>query len=325
MPDVLLTGGSGFIGGALLRRLVAEGRSVRALVRSDQAAAAVAAAGAETARGDVTDPPSLARAVAGCSVVYHAAGLNATCLRDPARLDRVNVVGTRNVVAASAAAGVTRLVYTSSAAAIGSGSGVVGSESTPHRGWYLSRYERSKHLAEVAALSDAARLGLPLVAVGPSSVQGPGRTAGTARLFIAYLRGDLRFAVPATFSLVSIDDTVTAHLLAERAGVAGERYLVSGWTTTTRDAVAALAAVCEVDHRVRYLPGWMISAAAGVVGAFGAVTRRHVVLCREVARTLRHGHVFDGSRAERELGLHYTPPEVWLAETVEWYRGQGLV
>lgn len=325
MPDVLVTGGSGFIGGAVLHRLVAEGREVRALARSEAAAVRVAAAGAQPVRGDVTDPESLSRAVAGCRVVYHVAGLNVSCLRDPGRLDLVNVEGTRNVVAAAAAAGVERIVYTSSAAAIGSPAGVVGVESTPHRGYYLSRYERSKHLAEKVALADSRRLGVDLVAVDPSSVQGPGRTGGTARIFIAYLRGRLRLAIRTQFSLVSIGDTVEAHLLAERAGTPGERYLVSGWSTTTADAVATLSRVTGVTHRVRYLPGWAISVAAAAGGAFGRIARRDVPLCPEVARTLRHGHAVDGSRAERELGLRYTPPEVWLAETVGWYRKEGLV
>lgn len=325
MPEVLLTGGSGFIGGSLLRRLVDEGRTVRALVRSEEAAGLVRALGAEAVRGDLTDPDSLHPAVAGCRVVYHAAGLNATCLRDPDRLDRVNIEGTRGVIAASAAAGVERIVYTSSAAAIGAPPGVVGTEATPHRGWYLSRYERSKHLAEQMAFSEAERLGVPLVAVSPSSVQGPGRTGGTARIFIAYLRGRLQFATRSVFSLVAIDDTVSAHLLAERRGVAGERYLISGWTTTTQGAVATLTAVSGTARRVRYLPGWAVSAAAAVVGAVGRMSRRDLPLCPEVARTLRHDHAFDGRRAETDLGLGYTPPETWLAETVEWYRANGLV
>ena len=325
MPDVLLTGGSGFIGGAVLHRLVAEGREVRALARSEAAVLRVAAAGAQPVRGDVTDPESLSGAAAGCSVVYHVAGLNASCVRDPGRLDRVNVEGTRNVVAAAAAAGIERIVYTSSAAAIGSPAGVVAVESTPHRGYYLSRYERSKHLAEKVAFADSRRLGVDLVAVDPSSVQGPGRTGGTARIFIAYLRGRLRLAIRTQFSLVSIKDTVEAHLLAERRGTPGGRYLVSGWSTTTADAVATLSRVTGVTHQVRYLPPWAISVVAAAGGAYGRIAGRDVPLCPEVARTLRHGHAVDGSRAERELGLRYTPPEVWLAETVEWYRREGLV
>lgn len=324
MPDVLLTGGSGFIGGGLLDGLVAQGRSVRALVRSDAAAALAADRGAEPVRGDLTDTESLAHAAAGCEVVYHAAGLNAVCLRDPGRLDRVNIQGTRNIVAASAAVGVSRIVYTSSAAAIGHAQGEVGTESSPHRGRYLSRYESSKHLAESAAFADAARLGVPLVAVSPCSVQGPGRTGGTARIFLAYLDGRLRFAVDARFSLVSIGDAVAAHLLAERVGTPGERYLVSGWSTTTAGALSMLRQVCGVDRSVRYLPGWAISGAAYLGEAYRWAARRDVSFCREVARTLRHGHVFDGSRAERDLGVRYTPPEVWLAETVAWYRNQGL-
>ena len=325
MPDVLLTGGSGFIGGALLRRLVGDGRSVRALVRSEVAADVVAAAGATPIRGDVTDPASLAAAVANCRIVFHVGGLNASCLHDPGRLDRVNVEGTRNLVAAAAAAGVDRIVYTSSAATIGETAGTIGTEDTVHSGRYLSGYARSKHLAEQAALGDAARLGIDLVSVNPSSIQGPGRTHGTARIFLGFLRGRLRWAVRTRMPLVFVDDAVAAHLLAERNGRPGERYLVNGWSPTIEEVVATLAAVTGIERRVRYLPGWMLSASAATVEfAFRAV-RRHPPLCRAMAREVRHGHHFDGSRAERELGLRYTPPEEWLAATVEWYREEGLI
>ena len=325
MPDVLLTGGSGFVGGGILRRLVADGRSVRALVRSERAAEAVTDAGAEAVRGDVTDLGSLAAAVAGCRVVYHAAGLNATCLRDPDRLDRVNVAGTRNVIVCAARAGAERIVYTSSAATVGAPDGVVAVETTPHRGYYLSRYERSKHAAEMAAFAQAARLGIPLVAVNPASVHGPGRSTGSARIFIAYLRGRLRFAIRATFSLVFIDDVADAHLRAEELGVPGERYLVSGWVTTTSEATTTLGEITGHQRRVMFLPRWTMTTAGAFGGALSAITRKDTSVCPEVARTLRHDHVFDGSRARRDLGIEYTPPEVWLVRTVDWYRAQGLV
>ena len=110
----------------------------------------------------------------GCYVVYHASGVNAFCLRDPSEMMRVNVEGSLNVVRAAAAAGIDRVVYTSSAAAIGEAAGTVGSESSPHRGTYHTWYERSKHEAEVAVLAEADRFGVELVSVNPSSVQGPG-------------------------------------------------------------------------------------------------------------------------------------------------------
>ena len=153
---VIITGGSGFVGGAVLDRLVAAARPVRALARSDESAAALGAAGAEPVRGDILDPASLERAMAGAEVVYHAAGANGFCFPDPAVLYRGNVDGTLNVVRAAAAAGIRRVVYTSSAATIGEEPGTLASEASPHRGHFLSHYERSKQRAEGVALSESA-------------------------------------------------------------------------------------------------------------------------------------------------------------------------
>ena len=325
MPDAFLTGGTGFIGNALLGRLLSEGRSVRALVRSESAADRLRRLDVETVIGDITDQDLLADGMAGCRVVFHVAGLNAMCLRDPSALERVNVDGTRAVIRAAASAGVERVVYTSSAAAIGEPLGTIGTESTPHRGSYVTAYGRSKHLAEIAAFEEAASIGLDVVAVNPSSVQGPGRTGGTARILLGYLRGRLRFAVDTRMSLVFIDDVVEAHLAAERFGRPGQRYLVSGWTTTVAEAIALLATAADVEHRVRYVPPWLLAGAGRAVGGWYRLIRRDAPLCTEMVRTLRHGHTYDGGRIEREWGFSYTRPEEWLARTVEWYRDQGLV
>jgi dihydroflavonol-4-reductase len=322
VPDVFITGGSGFVGGAVLRGLVAEGRHVRALVRSEEAERVVAAAGAEAVRGDLLEPGDWAESLRGCSTVFHTAGEVAMC--DPKRLE-VNVAGTRTVIAAAGRAGVGRIVHTSSAATIGEARGAIGREDTEHRGHHQSAYARSKYEAERVAFADAAALGIDLVAVNPSSVQGPGRTHGTARLFIGFLNGKLRWAVHTRLPLVFVEDTVAAHLLAERVGVPGERYLVNGWSPTIEEAVELLRRVAGVDHRLRYLPAWMLTAAATVTEVLWRVVGKEPPLCRAMAREVKHGHVFDGSKAERNLGLRYTPPEEWLARTVEWYREQGLV
>ena len=201
MARVLVTGGSGFIGGALLGRLLERGDDVVALARSDAAAAALAARGAEVARGDVLDEPALAAAMRGCALVYHVAGINTMCPPDPAALFHVNVRGAEAAVRAAGRAGVARLVLTSSAAALGEAHGTIGREDSPHRGSFLSVYERSKHDGEKAALAAAPTAGVEVVAVNPSSVQGPGRSGGTGRILIAYLNGRLKAFVDTTISL----------------------------------------------------------------------------------------------------------------------------
>lgn len=323
--DVLITGGSGFVGGAVLARLVAEGRPVRALARSGDAARAVEAAGARAVRGDVLDPSSLLEAMRGCDVVFHAAGVNAMCLPDPVPMLRTNVEGTANVVRAAAAAGVRRVVHTSSASAIGEPAGTVGREDTPHRGTYLSAYERSKHLAERRALELGRALGVDVVCVNPASVQGPGRVTGTARLLLAAARGRLPFLVDARFSVVDVADCAEGHLLAERRGAPGERYLLAGATLTVREALDLFARVAGFRPRAWFLPPRAALGIAGAVELAAGLLGRRAPICREMVRTLLHGHAYDGSRAERELGLRYAPVEETLRRALEWYAARGLL
>src|SRR5580700_64923 len=147
-----VTGATGFLGRAIVEDLVAAGRQVRALTRSEASAQRLSDIGAEPVRGDLRDRASLEAAFAGCEAVYHVAGVNAFCLPDPRPMFEVNVAGSRAVVLAAAAAGVTRLVYTSSAATLYVVSSVSGKR-TPR---YLSNYARSKHVAEQAVLRASA-------------------------------------------------------------------------------------------------------------------------------------------------------------------------
>jgi dihydroflavonol-4-reductase len=322
---VFVTGGTGFLGRPIVERLVAEGRPVRALARSDAAARELAELGAEPVRGDVLDRATLHPALEGCEVAYHVAGANAFCLPDPTPLFEVNVTGSRNVVVAAAAAGVRRLVYTSSAATLGEEHGTVGTEQSVHRGWFLSNYERSKFEAEQAVLEAARETALEVVCVNPASVQGPGRTGGTARLLIGYLNGKQKAAVDTRMSLVDIADCTQGHLLAEAGGTPGERYVLCGASLTVREALDLLGRLTGLEEQPRFLPSRLALALSGGVEAVGRVRRRKPPVCREMVRTLLHGHAYDGSKATRELGLAYTPIEDTLRRTVAWYVEEGLV
>jgi dihydroflavonol-4-reductase len=318
--DVFLTGGSGFVGRAVLERLIANGRRVKALARSPRSASLVRALGAEAVAGDVLDPAALTAAMSGCDVIYHLAGLNAFCLPDPGRLYEMNVVGSRNVVDAAARIGAARLVYTSSAATIGEERGAVGDEGSHHRGWFLSHYERSKFEAERAVMAAAAANDVDVVCVNPASVQGPGRTRGTARLLLAYLDGRLRAVVDAHISLVDVADCAEGHLLAESAGKTGERYVLSGATLSVHEALAVLARETDIERRCWTLPPSVALAAASAAEAVARLLGRRPPICRELLHTLLHGHIYDGSKATRELGLRYTPLEETIRRTVAWYR-----
>ena len=323
--SVFLTGGSGLIGGALARRLAERGDEPVALARSDAAERKLAELGARVVRGDVLDEDALAGGMAGCELLYHVAGVNSMCPDDPAALFHVNVRGAEAAVRAAARAGVGRVVLTSSAASLGEPHGSVGREDTRHRGTYLSVYERSKHEGEIAAFAAARRAGIELVSVNPSSVQGPGRASGTGRILIAYLNGRLRAFVDTHISIVDIDDCVDAHLLAAERGQNGERYVISGAAISAREALDIVSDISGVRRDVKILPAPLARAAGAIVeGAFRARGKTPPV-CREMVRTLLHGHRYDGSRATRELGLEYTPVADTFRRTIDWAIAEGLV
>jgi dihydroflavonol-4-reductase len=325
MRRVFITGGTGLIGTALLTRLLDRGDEVVALARSQSAASTLEARGVRVVRGEAYDEDVLARGMERCDHAFHVAGVNSFCATDPRPMELVNSAGAAAAVRAAARAGVQRLVHTSSAATIGELAGTVGSEQTPHRGWYLSTYERTKTAGERAALRAAREVGQDLVCVNPSSVQGPGRAGGTARFLLAFLDGRLKVFVPTNISIVDIDDCIEGHLLAADRGVSGERYVLSGATLTMTEALALAGEVAGVRRRPVLLPRRVATVAAAIAEQGFKITGRHPPICREMVRTLLHGHRYDGSRAQRELGLRYREPRETLRRTLAWARAEGLL
>jgi dihydroflavonol-4-reductase len=319
---ILITGATGFVGGLLAARLVAEGRPVRALVRHLGDRERLPDPRVELAIGHLEDEESLVRAADGCQVVYHVAGMNQLCLADPAPLYEVNVEGTRRMLAAARRAGVRRVVHTSSAATLGGDGHSFLDETAPAPTEFTSHYARSKFEGEQVALGFD---GVEVVAVNPSSVQGPGRTTGTASMFIGYLNGKLPFDLPARFGLCYTLDCVNGHLLAEAKGRPGQRYVLNTDTLTNSEAIDLIAVISGLVDRPRTLPLPVAMGVAGVAEAVARLRGRQPRLCRESVRTMGHPHLYDGSRATRELGLRYTPIRQAMEETVRWYVEQGLV
>ncbi len=325
MARVFLSGGSGFIGGALCAQLVERGDEVVALARSEVAEEKVEARGAQPLRGDALDEDRIAAGMTGCTVAYHVAGVNSHCPDDPHELIRVNVGGAEAAVRAAARAGVQRLVLTSSAASVGEPPGTIGDENTPHRGWYLSLYDRTKHEGEQRAFEAARRLGVEVVAINPSSVPGPGRASGNGKLLIDYLNGKLPAFVDVHISVVDIADTVTGHLLAAERGRVGARYVLNGATVPARELLEVLTGVTGVHQRVRMVPPTLARGVAAIAEGRGRLRGKTSSMCRARMRTILHGHRYDGSLATRELGLVYTPLANTLRRTIDWAREQGLV
>jgi dihydroflavonol-4-reductase len=322
---VFVTGGSGVVGGALVDALCERGDEVIALARSDAARDELERRGARVLRGDILEADVLARGMEGCATLFHVAGQNSLCVEDPSSMLRANIEGPAVAIRAAAQAGVGRVVHTSSAATIGEPEGTIGREDTPHRGWFLSTYERSKTEGERVALETGRQEGVDVISVNPCSVQGPGRAGGTARFLLAFLDGRLKLFVDTHVSLVDIKDCTAGHLLAAERGMPAERYILSGVTLTISEAFALAAEVVGVERSPRLVPRRAATIAGSVVERAFRLVRRRPPVCREMVRTLIHGHRYDGSRAERELGLRYTDPRETIRRTVTWAREVGLL
>ena len=318
---VFVTGGSGVVGSAVVRHLVGDGRDVRALARSSTSAEKLVALGAGPVEGDLSSRSSLTRAMTGCDVVYHVAGLNVVCADRPQDLFDVNVDGTRTVLQAANEVGVRRLVHTSSTTTLGERPGAVGSEETVHSGRFLTHYARSKYEAEAVAFAEAGQV--EVVAVNPSSVQGPGRSTGTGRILLDAVNGDLPVMVDAPFSIVDVDDCARGHLLAEERGTPGNRYVLSGFTISAREALRQLGAITGRNDRVRFLPSWALAPVVPIAGLIGRFVDS-VPICPESVRQLRAGARYDGSKATRVLGLEYRSSTETFARIIDWFRSEGL-
>ena len=217
------------------------------------------------------------------------------------------------------------MVYTSSAASLGEAAGTVGTEDSAHRGSYLSVYDRSKHEGEQAVFAAAAETGVEVIAVNPSSVQGPPRTGGNGGIIIAYLNGKLPAFVDTQVSVVDIQDCVEGHLLAAERGESGQRYVLNGATIPSLEALEIVSQLSGVRDRVRMIPPPVARAAVALAEAAYRLRGKTPSVCRARVRTILHGHRYDGSRATRELGLDYTPVADTFARTIKWAVAEGLV
>lgn len=323
MTVVGITGATGVVGGALLRRLVADGYQVRALVRTTEAATLIAGSGAYPVLGDLGDSASMEELTTGCRWVFNVAGVNSMCVDDVTVMEKTNIDGVRKTMEACRRSGVERLVHTSSAVTLGEERGTVGSEQTKHRGSFLSEYERTKFLGERVLFGEAEEL--DVVAVNPSSVQGPGRSTGTGRIIIDVIRGKVPFLVNTPLSMVDIDDCAAGHILAAERGIPGARYVLSAPPIGIEKALTTAAEVVGRPLNPRMVSPWLVRGLSPVVVQMARWLNPDLPICAEMLRVLTFGHRYDGSRATQELGLVYRPPEQTITRLVEWLDGEGLL
>jgi len=312
-----LTGGTGIVGNAIAAALVRRGRSVRALVRSLERGRALLPPECELVEGDVTDAASVTRALDGCEVVYHAAGLPEQWLADPGTFARVNAGGTRIVADAARAAGVTRFVYTSTIDVFACIPGVPFDEGTIAVEPRPTAYERSKQEAD-RYVTELVALGFPAVFLHPSAVYGPVPAAspGLNQLIADLARGKIPMLLAGGMPVVHAADVATGHVLAE-ARAPGSRFILS---ESYWELVAIARAVSEITGAKvpRVLPSLVAHVVAVGGEAVSRVTRKAPLVPRGQLVVLESHMRPDAARARRELGWKPTAFRDALGPTLEF-------
>jgi len=281
----------------------------------------------EVVTGDLRDPESLQRAVAGCQVVYHVAADYRLWTRDPRELFQSNVEGTRNLLLAARDAGVERIVYTSTVGCIGVPEDRPGDENTEVSLQEMTgAYKRSKFQAEMVAL-EFAKSGLPVVIVNPTAPIGDHdfKPTPTGKIVVDYLKGDMPAFVDTGLNLVDVDDTALGHLQACERGRAGERYILGCQNLTLEQILTKLAEVSggqaprwRIPYGIAYVAGLASTGWANLTGQEPRAPLDGVKMARKRMFVSQ-------DKAKRELGFNPGPVEAALKRAVDWFRANGYV
>jgi len=327
MMRAFVTGGTGFIGGAVVRRLLAAGHAVKALVRSGADARQLDGLPVERVEGDLRDRESLRRGMAGCGWAFHVAALYSYWGYRWNDFYQTNVEGTRQVLEVARDEGVQRIVYTSSIAVLGVHKDhSPATEDTPSSlADRIGPYQRSKFLAEEIT-RDFARQGLPVVIVNPAAPVGIGdhKPTPTGQIIVDFLKGRMFGYVDTGLNIVDVEDVADGHLLAAERGRVGERYILGGENLTLKQILDLLAEVSGRPPVRLRIPHWVAQGWAYIDVTMAWLNpHRMPAATPDKVRLSRRYEFFDPGKAIRELGLPQTPARVALRKAVEWYRAHG--
>jgi dihydroflavonol-4-reductase len=318
----LVTGATGKVGHAVARALLERGDDVTVLVRNPGAASSVLPPGVQPVRGDVTDPASVERAVAGCELVFNAMGLPEQWFTDPGIFDRVNAHGTATVVRAAAAAGARRVVHTSTIDVFHAEPGTAFDEAQVADYPKGTAYERSKQHAEELALAAAAETGVELVLVNPAAVYGPGPPSsvsvelGLLRPVVEGKRSAVPLLPPGGLPMVYSTGLATGQLLAAARGVPGERYILCDGQMSFRELAETAVRLAGRGRVPGVMPVPLAKALASGGEAVARVIRKPPLLPKGQLLFFLWDARPSSAKAQRELGWVPTPLEEGLRAVV---------
>jgi len=322
----LLTGATGFVGGAVARALVNRGIEVRVMARAGADLQNLKGLTVERVEGDLLDQASLRRALTGCRQLYHIAAHYALWAKDPSIFYNVNVTGTKTLLEAARDVGTERIVYCSTIGAIGiPPEGGLGTEETPVVFEQMAgHYKRSKYLAEQEVLK-LAKAGLPVVIVNPSAPVGIGdvKPTPTGQVIVDFMKGRMPAYIETGMNIVDVDDVATGHLLAMEKGRIGERYILGSANLMLREVLEILSRLSGVKAPTIKLPRLAILPLAYLNQWMANLTGQPPRIPLEGVKMAKYKMHYDCSKAIRELGFPQTPADVALEKAVRWFRDHG--
>ncbi|HLG45172.1 MAG TPA: hopanoid-associated sugar epimerase [Reyranella sp.] len=326
---VLVTGATGFLGSAVARALVTRGVKVRALARANSRRDNLAQLHCEIVPGDLTDRASLGTAMRGVRYLFHVAADYRFWARDPSVILRANVDGTRNLMQEALAAGVERIVHTSSVATLklAGARGPVDETAPLSPEQAIGVYKRSKTLAERVVEDMIQRDKLPAVIVNPTTPIGPRdiKPTPTGRILLDAARGKIPAFVDTGLNFAHVDDIAEGHLLAFERGRIGERYILGGENVLLRNLLAAVAdAAGRRAPKIR-LPRLPIFPLAYGAQAVAYVTGKEPLLTVDGLRMSRYHMFFTSAKAERELGYRSRAYQEGVVDALAWFRKAGYL
>jgi len=325
---VLVTGATGFIGSAVARELSEKGTKIRCLVRETSSMKNLDGLYIEIAHGDIRDIDSLNRALQGCDSVYHLAAVYASWLPDPGLMYQANEEGTRNVLTACRMAGVKKIVYCSSVAALGAHGKTPADESAQFNlNATKDHYFISKYRAEQIAL-EFARSGLPVVIVNPSNpigVRDIGPTP-TGALIINLLKGKFPGYVDGGINLIDVTDCAQAIVAAMEKGQAGKKYILGNRNLSIKEYFDLIVKVAGKGKSPSLrIPSWMAVFSGLGYQMLSRITGKPPVTSASWARVGSHYSWWDCTRARQGLGLGQRPLEESIADAIKWFETAGYL
>ena len=325
----LITGSTGFLGSAVLRELLDDGREVKVLVRRGTRTANIDGLDVEIAYGDLRDPESIRSALNGCDILYHVAAYYSLWDRDQQLIYEINVEGTRKILQAAKEKGLEKIVYTSTVGCIGLNEDQTpATENTFFNQITLSNdYKKSKYQAEQVAL-EFFRGGLPVVIVNPSTPIGPRdiKPTPTGKIILDFMNREMPAYLDTGLNLIDVKDCARGHILAEQKGVPGERYILGNQNMSLLDILVTLEKITGLKAPRIKIPFWVaLSAGWACEMVSNHLTGKPPAVPLAGVKMAKYFMYFDSSKAIQKLGLAQNPVENALRQSVDWFKDNNYL